>query len=63
MKVVKDNFFKLFIDLLLLTYDDIPFSLNRAILQLRVLQNVRDDVDGDGDILSETLGVIDGLFA
>lgn len=62
MKVVEDNFFKLFVDFLLLAKDNISLALNRSILKLGVLKNVADDIDGNGNVLAEALGVVNGLF-
>ena len=62
MEMVKDNFFKLLVNLLLLTEDDISLALNRSILKLGVLEYVADDVDGDWDVLAEALGIVNGLF-
>jgi hypothetical protein len=62
MEVIKDNLLELLVDLLLLPQDNITFPLYGGVLQLRVLQNVRDDVDSDGDILAETFGVVYSLF-
>jgi len=62
MQVIEDNFFKLFVDFLLLTEDDISLALNRSILKLGVLKYIADNVDGDRDVLAEALGVVNGLF-
>ena len=62
MKVVEDNFFKLFVDFLLLAKDNISLALNCSILKLGVLKNVADDIDGNGNVLAEALGVVNGLF-
>ena len=63
MEMVKDNLLVLLVDLLLLTHDNVALALDSAAFELRVLQDVRDDVDGLRDILAETLGVVDGLLA
>ena len=62
VQVVKDDLFQLLVDLFLLSENDIPLPLDRVLFQLRVLQNVRDDADGAGNVLLERLGVVDGLF-
>jgi hypothetical protein len=63
MEMVKDNFFKLLVNFLLLTQDDISLALDRSILKLGVLEYVADDVDGDWNVLAEALSVVNGLFA
>jgi hypothetical protein len=61
--VVEDDLLHLLINLLLLPYNDVPFPLNSPLLELRVLEDIRDDVDGLGHVLAEGLGVVDGLLA
>lgn len=63
VKVVKDDLLVLLVNLLLLPQDDVPLALNGRSLELRVLQNVRDDVNSLVDVLAERLGVVDGLLA
>jgi hypothetical protein len=63
VQVVKDDFLILLVHLLLLPQNHIPLPLNRRRLQLRVLQNVGNDVDGLVHVLSEGLCVVHGLFA
>jgi hypothetical protein len=62
VKVVKDDLLDLLVDLLLLPEDDVPLPLNRSLLQLGSLQDVRDDLDTLANILLEALGVVDGLL-
>ena len=62
MKVVENNLLELLVNLLLLTQDDVPLTLNGTGLQLRVLKDVCEDVDGLGDIVVEGLRVVDGVF-
>lgn len=62
MEMVEDNFFKLFVNLLLFTKDDITFTLDRGVLELGILKYVADDINGNWDVLAETLGVVNGLF-
>ena len=62
MEMVEDNFFKLFVNLLLFTKDDITFTLDRGALELGILKYVADDINGNWDVLAETLGVVNGLF-
>ena len=61
--MVKDDLLVLLVDLLLLTDYDVALALDGGALELRVLEDVRDDVDGLGDVLAEALGVVDGLLA
>lgn len=63
MQVIKYDFLILLVNLFLLPQDDIPFPLNGRRLELRVLQNVRDDVYCLVDVLAERLGVVDGLLS
>ena len=63
VQMIKHHFFVLLVNLNLLAQNDIPLALNFAPLQLRVLQDVRDDVDRLGDVLPERLGVVDRLLA
>jgi hypothetical protein len=62
MEMVKHNLLVLLVDLLLLTYDDVAFALNGAALELGVLEDVGDDVDGLRDVLAEALGVVNRLL-
>jgi hypothetical protein len=61
--MVKDDLLVLLVDLLLLTDYDVTLALDGGALQLGVLEDVRDDVDGLRDVLAEALGVVDGLLA
>ena len=63
MEMVKDDLLVLLVDLLLLTHDDVTLALNSAAFELRVLQDVRNDVDGLRDVLTETLSVVYSLLA
>ena len=63
MKVIEDDLLKLLVNLLLLAEDHVPLPLDGARLELRVLQDVRDDVDSGTDVLAECLGVVDGLLS
>jgi hypothetical protein len=63
VEVVKDNLLELLVNLLLLTEDHVPLALNGSRLQLRVLQDIGEDIDGLGDIVVEGLGVVDGVFS
>jgi hypothetical protein len=62
VKVVEDNFLELLVNLLLLTEDHVPLTLNGSGLELRVLQNIGEDIDGLGDIVVEGLGVVDSVL-
>jgi hypothetical protein len=62
VKVVEDNLLELLVDLLLLANDNLTLALDRGLLQLGVLENVGDDLDGLSDVILERLGVVDGLL-
>lgn len=62
VEVVENNLLELLVNLLLLTQDHIPLTLNGTGLQLRVLENVCEDVDGLGNVAVERLGVVDCVF-
>jgi len=51
MKMIKDDLFKLLVNLLLLSKNDITFSLNSCRLEFRILKNVGNDINGNRDIL------------
>lgn len=53
----------LLVNLLLLAEDDVPLALDGRRLELRVLENVRDDVNSLVYVLAESLGVVDCLLA
>ena len=61
--MVKDDFLVLLVDLLLLTHDDVALALDSGAFELRVLEDIRDNVDGVRDVFTEALGVVYGLFA
>lgn len=63
VEVVKNNLLKLLIDLFLLPENNAALPLNGRILELRVLQNVADDVHGHRDVFAEAFGVVNGLLA
>lgn len=62
MKVVKHDFFKLLVNLLLFPYNDVSFAFHGRTVELRVLEDVRDDVDSNWNILAEALGIVHSLF-
>lgn len=53
MEVVEYDFFRHFVDLFLLSEDDISLPLDSGFFQFRVLQYIRDDIDCLGHVLSE----------
>ena len=63
MEMVKQDLLVLLVHLLLLAQNDIAFALDGAAFELRVLEDVGDDVDGLRDVLAEALGVVDRLLA
>ncbi len=63
MEVVEDDFLELLVNLLLLAQNHIALALDSRLLQLRMLKNVGQDVDGSRDIRVEGLGVVDGVFS
>jgi hypothetical protein len=63
VEVVEHDFFQLLVDFLLFAEDDIPFALDGLGLQLGVLQDVGEDVDGFRDVGVEGFGVVNGVFS
>ncbi len=63
VKVVEDNLLLKLVNLLLLTEDHIALALDSRVLELGVLKDVRDDVNSLVNVLAESLGVVDSLFA
>jgi hypothetical protein len=63
MQVVKDNFLELLVDLFLFAEDDITLALDGLGLELGVLEDIGENIDGGGDVIVEGLGVVDGVFA
>ena len=62
VKVVEDNLLELFVNLLLLAQDHITLTLNGTSLELGVLKDIGEDVDGLGDVVVKGLGVVDSVF-
>lgn len=63
MEVIKDDFLELAVDFLLLTDDDVSFSLNGTVFELGVLDDVGKDLDGLGGIILKGFGVVDSVLA
>lgn len=63
VQVVEDDFLELLVDLFLFAENDITFALDGLVLQLGVLEDIGENVDGGGDVIVEGLGVVDGVFA
>ena len=63
VEVVKNDLLKLLVNLLLLTQDHVTLTLNGGGLKLGVLEDIGENVDGLGDIVIESLGVVDSVFA
>jgi hypothetical protein len=61
--VVENNLLELLVHLFLFAEDDITLALDGLGLELGVLEDIREDVDGGGDIVVEGLGVVDGVLA
>lgn len=62
MQVVEDDLFNLLLNFLGLTKDDITLALDGRLLELRVLQNIGQDVDALRNIGVEGLGKVDGVL-
>lgn len=63
VKVVENNLLELLVNLLGLAEDNVALALNGALVELGVLENVGEDVDGCWNISVEGLGVVDGGLA
>jgi len=61
--VIENDLFVLLVDFLLLPQNDVSLPLNRTALELGVLKDVRNDVNGLRHILAEALGIIDSLLS
>lgn len=62
VKVVENNLLELLVNLLLLAKDHIALALNGTSLELGVLKDIGEDVDGLGDIVVKGLGVVDSVL-
>lgn len=63
MQVVENNFLELLVYLLLFPKNDVALALNGGWLELGVLQDVGEDVDGIRNVGVERLGVVDGVLS
>lgn len=63
VKVVEDNLLELLVNLLGLSEDNIALTLDGGLLELGVLKDIGENVDGRGDIGIEGLCVVYGVLA
>lgn len=63
VQVVKDNLLNLLLNLLGLSENDVALALDGGRLELGVLQDIGQDVDGLRNIGVESLGEVDGVLA
>lgn len=63
MQVVKDDLFELFVDFFGFSKDDIALPLDRGMVNLGVLQNVRQDIDRLLYIGVERFGIVDRVLS
>jgi hypothetical protein len=62
VQVIEHNFLQLLIHLLRFSQDNITLSLNSLGLELGVLKDIREDVDGSGYICVEGFGIVYGVL-
>lgn len=62
VQVVKDNLLNLLLNLLGLSENDVALALDGRGLELGVLKNIGQNIDGLGDIGVESLGEVNGVF-
>lgn len=62
VEVIEDNLLELLVNLLLLAQNHITLALDCGGLELGVLENIGEDVDGLGNIGVEGLGVVNGVL-
>jgi hypothetical protein len=60
--VVKYDLLNLLLNLLRLSENDVALTLNGRLLELGVLENIGQNIDGLGDIGVEGLGEVNGVF-
>lgn len=60
--MIEYNLLKLLVDLLLLSKNNITFPLNGSVLELGVLQDIRDDVDCNRNVFSKAFRIVNSLF-
>jgi len=63
VQVVEHNLLELLVHLFLLAENNMALALDGLGLELGVLEDVGENVDGCGDVVVEGLGVVDGVFA
>lgn len=63
VQVVEDNLVQLLLNLLGLTQDDVALALDGGGLELGVLEDIGEDVDGLGDVGVECPREVDGVLA
>jgi hypothetical protein len=63
VQVVEYNLLELLVYLFLFAEDDIALALNGLSLELGVLEDIGENVDGCGDVVVEGLGIVDGVLA
>lgn len=61
--MVEDDLLELLVHLFLFAEDDITLALDGLGLELGVLEDIGENVDGGGDVVVEGLGVVDGVLA
>ena len=63
VEVIEDDLLNLLLNLLGLSEDDIALPLDSLLLELGVLENILEDVDGLGHVLVQRLREVDGVLA
>jgi hypothetical protein len=62
VEVIENYFFQLLVYLLLFPQNNIPLPFDGRRIELRILEDITNDVDNLGDIVLETLGIVNSLF-
>jgi hypothetical protein len=62
VQVVKDNLLNLLLNLLGLSENDVALALDGRRLELGVLQDIGQNIDGLGNVGVESLGEVDGVL-